>query len=75
MASFKIKTKQDIINIKKELMNRSLAEKLDEQNFRENIYKINEPTIKPINEIKNQIQETNVVLKAIKTHLIKINQN
>ena len=31
MASFKIKTKQDIINIKKELMNRKLSEKIDDQ--------------------------------------------
>ena len=65
MASFKIKTKQDIINIKKELMNRKLSEKIDDQDFQENIFKFNKPTIEPLTEMKNQIQETNTVLKAI----------
>ena len=66
MASFNIKTKQDLVAIKNELMNRKLSDKIDEQKFQESIYKMNEPTINPINEMKNQIVEGNVILKAIK---------
>ena len=74
MTSFNIKTKQDTANVKKELMKRKLSDKIDKQNLQDHIYKMNEPSIKPINEMKNQIEETIAVLRAIKTDQIKINQ-
>ena len=58
MASFSIKTKQDLVNIKKkELVKRKLSEKIEEQNFQDNIYKLNEPTIEPINEMKIKLRK------------------
>ena len=53
-ASYNIKAKQDLVNIKKELMKRKISDKIEEQNFQESIYKRNVPTISPLNETKTK---------------------
>ena len=72
MTSIKIKTKRDLINIKQELKKRALKEKLSQQDFQEHIYKLNEPTVKPLEKMTEEIQKANTALKAIETQPVTI---
>lgn len=66
MTTVNIKTKQDLVNIKKQLKNKLLSEKINEQDIQENIFKLNKPIIEPLKDLKEKVHESNLELKAIK---------
>ena len=65
MATFDIKRKQDLINIKKRLQKRAITEKVGDLELQSDVVKMYEPIIKPLKAIEQQQQAAIVASQKI----------
>jgi len=65
MALVNVKTKKDLINIRKNIQNNYLQEHVGEQDIHREVEKYYDPLIKPLKKIADETSQTSTALKTI----------